>query len=81
MEPQFVIPPIKKADIKSTIESDKEDHTGDSSEPIESIIRDLIPKRESKDAVLTERVDYFENGKKKKALYVNILPQSKSWRI
>lgn len=62
MEPQFVIPPIKKAEIRSTVELDRDDHTGITSEPIESIIRDLIPKRESKDAVLTERVDYFENG-------------------
>lgn len=62
MEPQFVIPPIKKAEIKSTVESDRDDHTGNSVKPIESVIRDLIPKRESKDAILTERVDYFENG-------------------
>lgn len=64
MEPQFVIPPIEKADIKSTTETDQNDHTGDSQEPIEAIIRELIPKRKTKDPILSEKVEYFENGKK-----------------
>lgn len=69
MEPQFVIPPIEKADIKSTAETDQNDHTGDSQEPIEVILRDLIPKRKTKDPVLPEKVEYFENGKKKNTIH------------
>jgi hypothetical protein len=69
MEPQLVIPPIEKADIKSTTQIDEDDHSGDSQEPIETIVRELIPKRKSKDPVLTEQVEYFENGKMKKLVY------------
>lgn len=78
LEPQFVIPPIKKAEIKSTVESDRDDHTGNSVEPIESVFRDLIPKRESKDAILTERVDYFENDKEARVTYQPILKEDAS---
>lgn len=58
-----MIPPIEKADIKSTTQIDADDHSGDSQEPNETIVRELIPKRKSKDPVLKEQVEYFENGK------------------
>lgn len=63
MEPQFVIPPIEKAEIKSATETiTNDDHNGVSDKPINTIIRELIPKRKSKDTNLKEKVEYFENG-------------------
>ena len=63
MEPQFVIPPIEKAEIKSATDTiTDDDHNGVSDKPINTIIRELIPKRKSKDANLKEKVEYFENG-------------------
>lgn len=61
-----MIPPIEKAEIKSTIQTDLDSHSEESQEPIETIVRELIPTRKTKDAILKERVEYFENGKKKK---------------
>ncbi|KAL9542358.1 hypothetical protein PS6_009838 [Mucor atramentarius] len=71
LEPQFVIPPIEKAEIKSssTESIDGHDHDGASDAPIDTMIRELIPKRKSKDANLAEKVEYFENDKEARVIY------------
>ncbi|KAI7892223.1 uncharacterized protein EV154DRAFT_562429 [Mucor mucedo] len=74
-EPQLVIPPIEKADIKSTTQIDADDHLGDFQGPIETIVRELIPKRKSKDPVLTEQVEYFENDKEGRVIYRPLLAE------
>lgn len=65
MEPQFVIPPIEKAEIKSSSTASHQGHDHDSASDmlVDTITRELIPKRKSKDANLAEKVEYFESGK------------------
>ncbi|KAG0175472.1 tRNA methyltransferase 44 [Apophysomyces sp. BC1015] len=55
LEPQYAIPPIEKADIKQTLQSQAE------GQPFETIERVLIPKRKSKDTAFSEHVQYFES--------------------
>ncbi|KAK4509319.1 uncharacterized protein ATC70_007670 [Mucor velutinosus] len=71
LEPQFVIPPIEKAEIKSSGSESNHDHDHDSASdtPMDTIIRELIPKRKSKDANLAEKVEYFESDKEARVIY------------
>ncbi|KAI8333397.1 hypothetical protein BC941DRAFT_434601 [Chlamydoabsidia padenii] len=57
-EPQFVIPPVEKADIISTTNHGI-DHTD--AHPTETVVRKLVPKRKTKDQVLVETIKYYEN--------------------
>ncbi|ORX49870.1 DUF1613-domain-containing protein [Hesseltinella vesiculosa] len=56
VEPHLVIPPIDKAKVTGTQQTVS--HDGDV--PFESIQRDLIPKRKTKDTLFQENVLYFE---------------------
>ncbi|KAI8373061.1 uncharacterized protein BYT42DRAFT_56813 [Radiomyces spectabilis] len=56
-EPQFVIPPIEKANI---LESTVNDHGQDLQHPFERVQRELVPKRKSKDSLFVETVEYYE---------------------
>ncbi|KAI8093311.1 uncharacterized protein BX664DRAFT_104771 [Halteromyces radiatus] len=61
-EPQFVIPPIEKANIISTTTNDT-NHTEDNQDNLiafETVVRQLIPKRKSKDTILSETIRYYE---------------------
>ncbi|KAI7898365.1 uncharacterized protein BX663DRAFT_525074 [Cokeromyces recurvatus] len=69
VEPQFAIPPIEKANIISRTQSEDNHDNCFSQEPTESIIRELIPKRKSKDKILTENVTYFENDKECRVIF------------
>ncbi|KAI8641409.1 hypothetical protein BD408DRAFT_418237 [Parasitella parasitica] len=69
MEPQFVIPPVERAEIISNVNSEDGNHSGLSDKPLETILRKLIPKRKSKDAILVEKIEYFENDKEARVVY------------
>lgn len=51
LEPELVIPPLKKCDIVEQTQSD--------AAATERITRDLISKRKSKDLILREQVEYY----------------------
>ncbi|GAB5586425.1 tRNA methyltransferase 44 [Umbelopsis nana] len=51
LEPELVIPPLKKCDIVEQTQSD--------AAATERITRDLISKRKSKDPILREQVEYY----------------------
>ncbi|KAI9246144.1 hypothetical protein EDC94DRAFT_627560 [Helicostylum pulchrum] len=78
LEPQLVIPPIEKAEIKSTIQTDLDSHSEESQEPIETIVRELIPTRKTKDAILKERVEYFENDREARVVYTPLIEEGAS---
>ncbi|KAI8087992.1 uncharacterized protein B0P05DRAFT_530999 [Gilbertella persicaria] len=59
LEPQFAIPPIDKAEIKSTLENNN----------VEIVVRALIPKRKTKDAVLNEKVEWMETDQESRVMY------------
>ncbi|CEP13505.1 hypothetical protein [Parasitella parasitica] len=69
MEPQFVIPPVERAEITLNESNEVDDHNGISDKPTETISRTLIPKRKSKDAALMEKIQYFENDKEARVIY------------
>ncbi|KAI9468941.1 MAG: hypothetical protein EXX96DRAFT_589864 [Benjaminiella poitrasii] len=74
IEPQIVIPPIEKTIIVSRTQSE-ENHDSFSREPIETITRELVPKRKAKDEILIEDVTYFENDKEDRVVFQPKLSQ------
>ncbi|ORZ24566.1 hypothetical protein BCR42DRAFT_366002, partial [Absidia repens] len=59
-EPQYAIPPIEKADIISTIATDTGHSVNKDDLAFETVVRHLIPKRKTKDSMLSETVKYYE---------------------
>jgi hypothetical protein len=51
VEPELVIPPLRKCEIVDRVES-----------PNERITRNLVPKRKSKDPILKEQVEYHASN-------------------
>ncbi|KAI8378807.1 hypothetical protein EDC96DRAFT_493237 [Choanephora cucurbitarum] len=68
LEPQFVIPPIEKAEIESTHVLDQ-DHGC----TVETTLRRLIPKRKQKDAVLHEKVELVETDEEARIVFTPLV--------
>ncbi|KAI9303504.1 hypothetical protein BJ944DRAFT_204291 [Cunninghamella echinulata] len=67
-EPQLIIPPIEKIVLLSNIKNDNK-QSEESINPFETITRQLVPKRKSKDPLLSETVTYYENNLKGRVIY------------
>jgi hypothetical protein len=76
-----VIPPAEKADIISsnTNDSDHAEISVDTTLPFETVVRRLVPKRKSKDQVLTETVKYYEHFTEGKRGRIAELRVSTDW--
>ncbi|KAI8328403.1 hypothetical protein BD560DRAFT_417228 [Blakeslea trispora] len=72
LEPQFVIPPIEKAEIESFVVLDKEHGC-----TVETTLRTLIPKRKQKDAILHEKVELFETDEEARVVYTPLVEHAK----
>ncbi|KAI9032533.1 hypothetical protein CLU79DRAFT_692916 [Phycomyces nitens] len=59
-EPNYAIPPIERAEIDQSSTDNEAHHVNHTLEPFETIQRTLIPKRKSKDAPFTEKIQYYE---------------------
>ncbi|EIE86458.1 hypothetical protein RO3G_11169 [Rhizopus delemar RA 99-880] len=67
-EPELVIPPVEKAEILSTSEATEN--------KIKVILRELIPKRKSKDTNLMEEISYYENEREATVVYKPMIDTS-----
>ncbi|KAG1377914.1 hypothetical protein G6F60_006700 [Rhizopus arrhizus] len=67
-EPELVIPPVEKAEIISTTEA--------IDNKIKVILRELIPKRKSKDTNLMEEISYYENEREATVVYKPMIDTS-----